>query len=336
MNPFTRALLCLSLCVLAPGALTAELKLPGDGWASWQVDAVEAAPASCCYSWRGEQATPTSCRLDSDNVSYGSKDGATTDAIRVYAQLDAGKTRRVRALSANCAVQALTDIKDLGTMSADDSARWLAGLIQAPDAANALRPGAHCDALAALALHRGQTAFAALENVARHDAVADDRKEAVFWLAHMRGLPGAQVATSSMFEDESPDVREHAAFAVSLSKSPDAPANLIRLASTDANAHVRGQGWFWLAKTESTATEPAIGSALRKERDDEVRRQAIFALSQLPEERSTHALIEIAEDRSRSSEDRKQAIFWLAQSNAASAQSYLERILTAAAPVTNR
>ncbi|HKE93867.1 MAG TPA: HEAT repeat domain-containing protein, partial [Povalibacter sp.] len=126
------------------------------------------------------------------------------------------------------------------------------------------------------------------------------------------------------------------AFAVSQSKSPQAAADLIRLANTDADPGVRGNAWLWLARTESTATEDAIDSALRKESDDAVRRQAIFALSQLPDVRATRALITVLEDQSRLSEDRKQAVFWLSQSKSAAAQTYLERLLTAAGPATRR
>ena len=149
-------------------------------------------------------------------------------------------------------------------------------------------------------------------------------------MAHLRGQPGAKVATAIMFGDDDPEVREHAAFAVSQSKSPEAASDLIRLANTDTNARVRGQAWFWLAKTESPATEAAIRSALRKENDDEVHNQAIFALSQLPDDRATKALIAVVEDQSRPSEDRKHAIFWLAQSNATGAQEYLEKMLVGA------
>ncbi len=58
-----------------------------------------------------------------------------------------------------------------------------------------------------------------------------------------------------------------------------------------------------------------------------MREHAIFALSQLPDERATRALIAAAEDRSLSSEQRKRAVFWLAQSESQGAQTYLEKVL---------
>lgn len=321
-----RTLLCFALSTLAPMAYAAELKLPRDGWASWQVPAVEGAPAWCCWDWRDGDSTAKACRLDGGHDGYGSRNGEKTDAVRVYARFDAGKLRRLRALSATCSVQTETTVQDLGVVSADDSARWLATLAK-PQGGDSMRPEMIREALAALAIHRGDIAHNELADIARNDARKKNRKEAVFWLAHVRGHAGAKAATAIMFGDEDADVREHAAFAVSQSRSADAASDLIRLANADAAASVRAQAWFWLARTESAATEGAIGSALRKETDDNVRRQAVFALSQLPEDRATRALIAVAEDRSGSSEDRKSAVFWLTQSKAAAAQAYLEKVL---------
>ena len=74
-------------------------------------------------------------------------------------------------------------------------------------------------------------------------------------------------------------------------------------------------------------SEEAIVAALKKDSDEHVREQAIFALSQLPDERATRALIAVAEDRSLSHEQRKRAVFWLAQSESEGAQTYLEKVL---------
>ena len=75
--------------------------------------------------------------------------------------------------------------------------------------------------------------------------------------------------------------------------------------------------------------EQAIVAALRKDTDEDVREQTVFALSQLPEERATQALIAAAEDKSLSRELRKRALFWLSQSESESARTYLDQVLTA-------
>ena len=74
-----------------------------------------------------------------------------------------------------------------------------------------------------------------------------------------------------------------------------------------------------------------IVAALKRDADEDVREQAIFALSQLPDERATQALIATAEDQSLSREQRKRAVFWLAQSESEAAQRYLEQILASRA-----
>ena len=122
-------------------------------------------------------------------------------------------------------------------------------------------------------------------------------------------------------------MREHAAFAITQSKSPRVAQDLTRLGNTDKDGEVRAQAWFWLAQSGAPGSEAAIVAALRKDQDDNVREQAIFALSQLPDERATRALISAAEDQSLSNEQRKRAVFWLAQSESKGAQTYLEKVL---------
>jgi hypothetical protein len=307
---------------LASQANAAELKLPRDGWAGWQVDAVEGAPDMCCWSsWDDHNATRTACALDDDRISTGTRDHSTTSAVRVYARLASGKVERLRVFSATCPVKAATPIAEVGNVSTDDSARWVAGLTK--------QSGGDFseNVLAALGMHRGDVAQNALAAIARGDDRTEAREKAVFWLALLRGPAGADVASSVMFNDKDADVRKHAAFAITQSKSPRVASDLIRLGNTDKDGDVRAQAWFWLAHTGAANSEEAIVAALRNDRDDEVREQAIFALSQLPEERGTRALISVAEDRSLTNEQRKRAVFWLAQSESAGAQTYLEKVL---------
>jgi hypothetical protein len=318
---------CLALLALTPQSHSAELTLPRDGWASWQVDAVEGAPAWCCWSsWDRRDAAPKACRLDYERDNFGSRDHATTDAVRVYARVAGGKVARLQVLAASCPVEAETPIQDLGNVVTDDSTRWLIALSRRGTDA-AMDDDLHESVLAGLAMHRGDLAQNELTGIARSNGPAETRKKAVFWLALLRGTAGADVAASVMFNDKDPEIRQHAAFAITQSKSPRVTEDLIRLGNTDKDGEVRGQAWFWLAHTGAPDSEQAIVAALRKDQDDQVREQAIAALAQLPDERATRALIAAAEDRSLSSEQRKRAVFWLAQSESQAAQKYLEKVL---------
>jgi hypothetical protein len=325
------AALCLTSFALAPRALSAELTLSQDGWSSWQIGAVSDAPDWCCWSddRNFRDASRMSCRLDASSQSYGSRDHATTDVVRVYAHTAGGKIDRLRVLSASCPVETATPIHDLGRVADDDSARWLMNLAKQRDAGTAGRHDNENDALAALAVNRGDVARDGLADIARNDARTETRKQAVFWMALVRGQEGADITSSIMFTDKDAEVREHAAFSLAQSEAPRATADLIRLGNTDRAAEVRAQAWFWLAHTAAPEAESAIFTALRRETDADVRERAILALSRLPDERAAKALLTIAEDRSQSRELRKRAVFWLSQSDSDAALTYLEQVLTA-------
>jgi HEAT repeat protein len=325
------AALCLSSLAFAPRAWSAELALPRDGWTSWEVAAVDGAPDYCCWSdsRNFRDAARSACQLDARQQSYGSRDHATTDLVRIYARTSGGQIDRFRALSAACSVETATPIHDLGRVAEDESARWLMDLVKQRDAGADKHHRVEEDVLAALAVNAGTLARDGLTGIARNDARTETRKQAVFWMALLRGQEGADITSSIMFNDKNAEVREHAAFSLSQSKAPRVPADLIRLGNTDQESEVRAQAWFWLAQMGVPEAENAILAALRKETDDDVRERAIIALSQLPDARAAKALIAIAEDRSQSRELRKRAVFWLSQSESDAAQSYLEQILTA-------
>ena len=324
------AALCVTSFALAPRASSAELTLAQDGWSSWQIGAAAQAPDWCCWGddVNFRDSSRKSCRLDAASQSFGSRDHATTDVVRIYARTAGGKVDRLRVLSATCPVETATPIHDLGRVADDDSARWLLDMAQRDSSTTGRRDNGN-DVLAALAVNRGDVARDGIAGIARNDARIEARKQAVFWIALLRGSEGADIASSIMFTDKNPDVREHAAFSLAQSEAPRATADLIRLGSTDRDAEVRAQAWFWLAHTAVPEAESAIFTALRKETDAEVRERAILALSRLPDERAAKALVSIAEDRSQSRELRKRAVFWLSQSDSDAALRYLDQVLTA-------
>ena len=328
MNPLTRlAGVAITLAMASP-APAAEPKLQRDGWVSWQVPAVDGAPNWCCFSsWNDRDPSRMSCRLDRGLDGYGVHDGdATTDTVKVYAHTSGGKIDRLQALSATCPVETKTPVQPLADVTLEDSVRWHK-VHARQDGADALTDRSIGEsALAALALHRGELARDGMAGFAR-DPRAETRKRAVFWLAMVRGEEGADITSSVMFGDQDSEVREHAAFALSQSKSPRKTQDLVRLGNTDKVGSVRARAWFWLAQTGAAEAEQSIGAALKQDNDDDVREQAILALSQLPGERATKALIGVAEDRSYSQEQRKRAVFWLSQSQSDAAQAYLEKVL---------
>lgn len=326
----------LALMLFTAAAAANGLQFPKDGWVYWDVAAVDQAPAWCCFhDWE----LPKQCDLDRKPFNMGSRDGETTDTMRLYAQFTGGSLTALRAFAPSCMVKTASPLTKLGGVEPDVSARWLGQTLSALQAAKASRAAAEKnadtkkdlrlerDALAALAVHRGTTARNLLMAQAK-TGETKVRKEAIFWIGQVRGEESTDMLMPFLFEDADAKIREHAAFSLSQSKSPRAVSLLVRQGESDREAKVRSQAWFWLAQTQSKEAETAINRAIRKDPEKKVRHQAIFALSQLPAPRAVNALTAVAEDRSLDRDDRKQAVFWLGQNGSAEAMAYIDSILT--------
>ena len=85
---------------------------------------------------------------------------------------------------------------------------------------------------------------------------------------------------------------------------------------------------FWLAQAAGdAAVEGLEGIVLDEDEDFEVRKSAVFALSQLPDDEGVPILVRVA----RTHHDPrilKQAIFWLGQSGDPRAVALFEELLT--------
>ena len=325
LNRFARKLHKLmivpALCLgLSSYTQAANLAL-SEGWNSWEVPAVEGAPAWCCFDYNAGVVQARSCQLDRGSHGYGGNgQSSTSGSARIYALLEGGEVRKLRALDSQCAVSTDSTIHALGAVAADDSVNWLAQQL-------APRSRLTDDALAAIALHAGDQAGQTLRRSAEAPNEIDTREHALFWMGQLHGLTFADYLQTTMRDDPSPQIRRHAAFSVSQSDAPNRVAALIEQGRNDRSAEVRSQAWFWLAQTEDPSAEAAIGAAMRNETDEEVRDQQVFALSQLPDQRAAQALIAIIGDRHQDTQVRKQALFWLGQSDSEEAYRYLDALL---------
>ena len=70
----------------------------------------------------------------------------------------------------------------------------------------------------------------------------------------------------------------------------------------------------------------AIENAIQDDPEEEVKKKAVFALSQLPHDQAVPELIRVARTN-RNAEVRKQAIFWLGQTRDPRALAFIEEIL---------
>jgi hypothetical protein len=297
--------------------------LAADGLYTWRVAATDDAPSWCCVRWMRSSVVACECDLDSrhGNYSAGDEYAAASGEMQVYALINSGKAQRIRALSPQCAVTSRLNITDLGVVEVDESLAWLKANVT-PTASGS------SDALAAIAVHKGDAALRFLVDIADAGPTMELRKEAAFWMSLARISESADVLERLMFHDESADMRQHAAFSLAQSTAENRADALIRQGREDRDPEVRSQAWFWLAQTGATDSEEAIQWAITNDRDDEVRKEAVFAMSQLPGERAVDALLAVLGNRQLHREVREQALFWLAQSDSERAFEHLDRLLS--------
>jgi len=70
----------------------------------------------------------------------------------------------------------------------------------------------------------------------------------------------------------------------------------------------------------------AITAAIEDDPDTDIKKKAVFALSQLPKDQGVPLLIHVAKTN-KNPAVRKQAMFWLGQSNDARALEFFEQVL---------
>ncbi|MCU0646534.1 MAG: HEAT repeat domain-containing protein [Gemmatimonadaceae bacterium] len=106
----------------------------------------------------------------------------------------------------------------------------------------------------------------------------------------------------------------------------DASHPLLRAARDSARPReVRKSAVFWLSQVAQDVVAP-LGAIATDDPDAEIRKQAVFALSQRPNDEAVPALIRIA-DSKRDPEIRRSAIFWLGQKDDPRVVRWLEKAL---------
>jgi HEAT repeat protein len=101
---------------------------------------------------------------------------------------------------------------------------------------------------------------------------------------------------------------------------------MLDVARLDASSKVRGQALFWLAQKAGRKATEAITRAIEEDPETDVKKKAVFALSQLPRDQGVPLLIQTARGN-RNPAVRKQAMFWLGQSGDPRALKFFQEVL---------
>ena len=150
-----------------------------------------------------------------------------------------------------------------------------------------------------------------LENVKADDSAA--------WLT-------ATIKSAGTSAERLDRVIKPALVALAMHEGAVATRSLIDFARDYQVARIRSDALFWLAQRAGQQAAATIAEAIDRDPDTDVKKRAVFALSQLPKDEGVPKLMDVAKNN-RNAAVRQQAMFWLGQSNDPRALKFFEDIL---------
>jgi HEAT repeat protein len=180
-------------------------------------------------------------------------------------------------------------------------------------------------AVFALSQQHDPKAAQALRDIAElKSAPHNVREKAIFWLSQSRSA-GIDYLKGLYDRLDDDDLREKVIFGVSQVHSPESSAWLLALAkNSKSTVELRKKAIFWLSQGGASAND--LGALYQSLDQQELKEQAIFALSQSRDSAAVDRLMDIAKKDS-DNEMRKKALFWLSQSHDPRVMALIEQIL---------
>ena len=145
------------------------------------------------------------------------------------------------------------------------------------------------------------------------------------WLTGVRPADSIDWLATLVTGNGSRKLANTATMAIALHGDQLATERLIALARSGQDGDVRGHALFWIAQRAGDKAAGTITQAL-DDPETEVRKKAVFALSQLPKDEGVPKLIDVARTH-RDAAVRRQAMFWLGQSRDPRALAFFEQVL---------
>ena len=181
-------------------------------------------------------------------------------------------------------------------------------------------------AIQALGQSSDSTGTKALVELARTHSNSEIRKTALFWLSQRHPKEAVTVIEDVLKNSADVDVQKQALFALAQIPSELGIPRLIRAATNSRmDQEVRKQAIFWLSQRRGEGVAYTLDQIYRTERDENIRKQILFGYTQMPEEDGVPRLIAIARTE-KDTELRKQAIFWLSQRRSPEIGDVLDQI----------
>jgi len=181
-------------------------------------------------------------------------------------------------------------------------------------------------AIFALSQHQSSVAMKSLRDfVQRQASPADLRENAIFWLGQADRSENAQFLRTLFTTVKEPALKEKILFSIAQHGDAEDRRWLLDLAANaNEDLEVRKKAVFWAV--QGSEEVPELYTLYDRTTDREMKEQLVFAYSQRKGKAAADKLIQIARsDRDR--EIRKKALFWLSQSDDPRVVKLLEEII---------
>lgn len=320
---------------LSQTVATLSKSVAGDEWIGYSVEP-RAGIKICGGNWNNGKCNAELGDDDNgmsmQNFDDGEDGFEVIRELQVLLRVNNDRVDRIRIFTNDCDVKASgVTVHWLGSVPSDQSIALLSEWISRTPSTKREREKLHSRAAGALAHHADPAVLLAMQKAAETQDDDELRGEIVFWLGESDDPATIKFLMGVIDDDPSGHVREQAIFALSNNDSQEATDAIIATARSNDDRDIRSRALFWLAqkageKTSERAKE-TIRDAAIEDPDQYVKEQAVFALSQLPEDEGVPLLIDVARNNP-NAKVREQAIFWLGQSDDPRALTFFEEVLS--------
>jgi len=159
----------------------------------------------------------------------------------------------------------------------------------------------------------------------RTDASSEVQEQAIFWLGQHDSPENAAYLKSLYKRLNSEELKEKVIFSLSQMEGQGSGKWLMDLATDETEPiEMRKKALFWAGQTGTATTD--LVNLYGRMRNSEIKEQLIFVYSQRSDKASVDKLLDIAKNEP-DKELKKKAIFWLSQSDDPRASDYLQSII---------
>ncbi|HEV8122817.1 MAG TPA: HEAT repeat domain-containing protein [Gemmatimonadales bacterium] len=174
-------------------------------------------------------------------------------------------------------------------------------------------------------VNKGRASAALRAYAERNDAPTELREQAIFWIGQSNNADNARYLQTLYGTLREKELKEKVIFSLSQQNSADNARFIMNIALNESeDIDMRKQALFWAGQQGGSITD--LVALYAKMTNPEMKEQLIFVYSQRNEKPAVDKLVDIARsDPDR--EMRKKALFWLSQSNDPRVAEILQQII---------